>query len=163
MATATEVLKLVITRKDEFSGPFGNLQNQLGITGQGSSNIATMAANVAATALKMAAAVGAAATALGVLAVKAAADFEQKLAEVGTLISGAAEKDVPAIKNAILDMCRDIPKGVADLTEAQYAAQSSGRSVADSLIMVELAAKGSVAGMTDTGTAMKGLTKYMIS
>ncbi len=158
---ANEVLKLVIEGVDRFSGTLGGLRKQLEMNEKGLGNIAAMATNVATTALKMAAAVGAAATALGVLAVKAAADFELKLAEVSTLVSGVAEKDMPAVKNAILEMTRDIPKGVAELTEAQYQAQSAGFAVKDALELVGIAARGSVAGLTDTGTAMTGLTKAL--
>jgi len=158
---ATEVLKLIIEGVDKFSGPLGALHKGLGAATSGLGKVTSVAKDAVGGVLKLTAALTAAAAAMSVLAVKAASEFQYKMAEVSTLVSGVAEKDLPAVKDAILELSTVIPKSTSDLSGALYQTISAGYELHDSLELVKVAAKGSVAGLTETKTAVDGLTTVL--
>jgi len=93
--------------------------------------------------------------------VKAAADFEQKMAEVSTLITGVAEKDLPLIRQGILELSTEVPQSAVILTDAFYQIQSATGLGAEAMQILAVAAKGAVAGVTDVNTYAKAMLAVM--
>jgi TP901 family phage tail tape measure protein len=105
------------------------------------------------------AAVGAALTGAGLAARRAGVEFEASLTKIATL-GDDAQQNLNATRQAILDTYSStaVTGGVTDLAEANYLLQSSGRSAAEAIVDLDIAARASVAGYTDVTTAVDGLT-----
>jgi TP901 family phage tail tape measure protein len=105
------------------------------------------------------AAVGAALTGAGLAARRAGVEFEASLTKIATL-GADAQANLGQTRTAILDTFTStaITGGVEDLAEANYLLQSSGRSAAEAIVDLDIAAKASVAGYTAVTTAVDGLT-----
>ena len=156
-----EVLKLIIEGEDRFSGTLNSLTGGLDKSSSSMSKLESIAVGAAAAIAKMAIAVAAATTAFAAFSVKAAADFQQKMAEVHTLISGVAEEDMPKIKTAILELSTAVPQSAVILTDAMYQIQSATGLGAEALKILEMASKGAVAGVTDVNTYSKAMLAIM--
>lgn len=94
---------------------------------------------------------------VAVAAGKMALDFENSVAKVST-IADTAEVSLDDIRKQALEMSNSTGVAVTDILNSQYDAISAGASTADSLRLVEIAAKAAKGGFTDTGTALDGLT-----
>lgn len=93
----------------------------------------------------------------GAASVKMALDFENGLAKVSTIADTTAVS-MEQIRQGTLDLSNQMGISVSEISEAQYQAISAGARTADSLGLVETAAKAAKAGFTDTATAIDGLT-----
>jgi TP901 family phage tail tape measure protein len=105
------------------------------------------------------AAVGAALTGAGIAARRAGVEFEASLTKIATL-GADAQANLGQTRQAILDTFAStaVTGGISDLAEANYLLQSSGRSAAEAVVDLDIAAKASVAGYTQVTTAVDGLT-----
>jgi TP901 family phage tail tape measure protein len=105
------------------------------------------------------AAVGAALTGAGIAARRAGVEFEASLTKIATL-GADAQANLGQTRQAILDTFSStaVTGGVADLAEANYLLQSSGRSATEAMVDLDIAARASVAGYTQVTTAVDGLT-----
>lgn len=93
---------------------------------------------------------GAALIAPLVLATNAAADFEDQMANVGTIVG---EKNLPFLSEGTLAVLRKTPVPLHDLTEALYKITSAGVPASQALDVLTKSAQLGVAGR---GTAIQG-------
>ena len=99
------------------------------------------------------------AIALGVKnAIAEFAEFENKMKAVQTLLDGDARAAIQGFTNDILEMTTRIPVGANDLAESLFDVISAGVGAGDAMAFLEEAGKLAVAGVTDTKTAVDGMT-----
>jgi TP901 family phage tail tape measure protein len=92
------------------------------------------------------------------IAIKQMADFETAIAEVSTLIKGA-EVDTKNMEKTIINMSKKVGKSATELAKGAYQVLSAGiTDASDSMMVLDQAAKASIAGITDTFTAVDILT-----
>lgn len=86
-------------------------------------------------------------------------EFDKQIKNIGTL----GVKDFEAFNASLSDLAARIPGTAADMANATYQAISAGvsGSVEEVTNFVEVAAKAGVAGMSDTSTAVDGLTSVI--
>lgn len=94
------------------------------------------------------------------LGIKEFANFEQKLIDVGNLF-GATGQEIQNFSDGILEISQRIPVASQDLANGLFDVVSAGVEVGESLKFLETSAKLAVAGVTDTKTAVDGLTSAM--
>ncbi len=130
-----------------------------GITGA-EKNMAGFASNVKkhsrAIGIGMTAMGGAIVAGLG-LATKSAMDFTAGMREVNTMI-GLGEEEFEAFSTDTLDLAKTLGINAVDATAALYQAISAGVPKDNALTFLEVAAKAAIGGVTDTETAVDGLT-----
>lgn len=86
--------------------------------------------------------------------------YEHAMKEVET-ISEATRQDFEGMSDAIIKLSTDVPENAIGLANALYEVASAGYDGAQALSLVEVAAKGAVGGVTDTKTAVDGLTSIL--
>ena len=104
----------------------------------------------------MAVAGGAITAALG-LTIKSAMSFNKEMANIATLIPGATER-VIELKGAIRGMAVEVGKSTADLAQGAYQVISAFGDTADTVAVLEIAAKAATAGVADTTSAINLLS-----
>jgi TP901 family phage tail tape measure protein len=106
--------------------------------------------------------VGAFVTLIGTLtqATRKAAGFEKQLAEVGTLLDKDVTGQLERFEEGLNDIRRDLPEA-KNLVGALYDAISAGVDPDNALSFVRTAAESAIAGVTDTQTAVNGLTTVL--
>jgi len=161
MAAGSEVLKLIIEGVDKFSGVFGSLEQKITGGRTGLDAMAHIGLKAAEAVAKLGVAAVAAGAGLAALSAKFAADFQQKMAEVSTLITGVAEKDLPLVRKGILDLSTEVPQSAVVLTDAFYKIQSATGLGAEAMKILEAAARGAVAGVTDVNTYSQAMLAVM--
>lgn len=87
-------------------------------------------------------------------------EFEHSMKEVQT-ISSAVANDFKGMSDEIVGLSRDLPESANGLAKAFYQVVSAGYDGAAGMEVLEVAAKGAVAGVTDTLTAVDGLTTIL--
>jgi len=108
-------------------------------------------------------AIGALIVAVGA-SVKVAADFESRMADISTLISGDSTEAINGLKEGILDMAKVIPKSPDELGAAAYDIVSAGiEGTSDQLLVLKESAKLAVAGLGDTEGAVDIMTSSINS
>lgn len=95
-------------------------------------------------------------------AYKMAKEFEQSMKEVET-ISDATQKDFKGISSKIFDISKDSIDSPKQLASAYYQVVSAGYDGSKGLELLKIASKAAVAGVTDTKTAVDGLTTILNS
>ena len=94
------------------------------------------------------------------LGIRAFAQFEKKLVDVGNLFQGTTEQ-IKELGDGILDLTTQLPVNAQNLAEALFDVVSAGVAVSDSLEFLAVSAKLAVAGVTGTKTAVNGLTSVI--
>lgn len=94
------------------------------------------------------------------LAAKEAATFEQGMREVGTL-SDEVAANLDKFGDGLGKVAMKTGQATDVLTKGLYDTISAGVPAAEAIGFVELAAKAAVAGVTDVGTAVDGMTSAM--
>lgn len=108
-----------------------------------------------------AAAAGAALVALGAKASQMAANFEQGIAEVGTLVDTNVV-NMGELREGVLDIFENVPvENVEDLTRGLYQMISAGVPAERAIADLSVAANAAVGGVTSVETAVDGLTTVM--
>lgn len=108
-----------------------------------------------------AAAAGAALVILGGKAAQMASDFEQGIAEVGTLIDTNVV-NMQGLREGILDIFTNVPvENVNDLTRGLYQMISAGIPAERAIADLAVAANAAVGGVTSVEVAVDGLTTVM--
>ena len=102
----------------------------------------------------------AAITAAVVKSVIKMAELETKMVAVGNLF-GATRTEVNKMTTDILEMSKTTPQAVDDLADALFDVVSAGVPAAESMGFLKGAAKLATAGVTNTKTAVDGLTSVM--
>ena len=133
----------------EVEGSNKKVKGNVGSVGQSLTNLAGK--------LKLAGV--AAASAFAAFEFKQAVDFEQKLSNINTLLSGESQESIDQFKNGILDMTKTIPKDANELGAAAYDIVSAGISdTAQALRVLEASGKLAVAGLGNTKEATDLMT-----
>lgn len=92
---------------------------------------------------------------------KMAGDLDKALREVGTLLPGTVA-DLQDVRKEIIAMSTRVPLPPVQLTKAMYQAVSAGaRDTKEALMLVEVASKAAVAGLTDAFTAVDAITTIL--
>ncbi len=99
----------------------------------------------------------AAAAAVGAASIKMAADYEQGLAKVSTIMDKSA-MSAQEMGRALLDVSNDTGRSVGEIQEATYQALSASVDTAKSVEFVRQAVNLSKAGFTETSTSVDVLT-----
>ncbi len=81
-------------------------------------------------------------------------EFEQKMAEVNTLVN-VSKQDFGTLREEILKMSLQVPQSASQLASAEYDIISAGVSLKNSADVLRQSAKAAVAGVTDTKTAVQ--------
>jgi TP901 family phage tail tape measure protein len=76
-------------------------------------------------------------------------------------ISNAVANDFKGMSSEIVSLSKELPDSANGLTKALYQVVSAGYDGAEGMQVLEVAAKGAVAGVTDTLTAVDGLTTIL--
>jgi TP901 family phage tail tape measure protein len=105
-------------------------------------------------------ALGIAAAAVGVASVKMAADFDKGMREVATLTPDVAD-NLDAMKSDVLELSRTLGVDAVEATGALYQAISAGVPADNAISFLEIASKAAIGGVTDTETAVDGLSTVM--
>lgn len=86
--------------------------------------------------------------------------FEDSFQKVKTLADETAVS-FDDLSNSLLDLSSNYGKSISDVNEAAYQALSASVKTADIARMLEVSQKSSIAGFTDTVTAVDGLTSVI--
>ena len=89
-------------------------------------------------------------------------DYEHAMKEVQT-ISDAAQKDFKGISSKVFDISKESIDTPKELAKAYYQVVSAGYDGAKGLELLKIASKAAIAGVTDTKTAVDGLTTILNS
>jgi TP901 family phage tail tape measure protein len=116
-----------------------------------SSNIASITATLGATAL----------LAQGIRkTITSYKDLDTGLRNVNSII-GVSKEELNGYKDSILDMQATTGATTKELTEGFYQLVSAGVEAKDSMATLEVATRAGIAGLSDTSTAVDGLTTVM--
>ena len=96
---------------------------------------------------------GTALTSVGIVNVKTAADFEQGMNNISTLIDTNTES-LKDMGNEVLQIGKSSPKALSDLTDGLYSIRSAGVSAADQFKVLKGSEMLSVAGLSSTAEAV---------
>lgn len=92
--------------------------------------------------------------------VKFAIDFKHGFAEVRTLVT-ESEHDIKGLEKGLRAMAQVVPQTLGELTNGLYQVISATADVEGAIERLHIAAMAAVAGVTDTNTAVVGLSKTM--
>lgn len=153
---AKRKLDVIISVVDEFSG---DMDSFIG----GIQDMTSPVADLTKDLLLLEAAIGAVAGVFAAFAVGAAAEFETTISNIGTLVDGLAEDEIPGLTDAILQLSTEVPQTGVQIANAFYDIQSATGAGAEGFKLMEIASKAAIAGLTDTKTAADLLTTVMNS
>jgi len=138
------------------------LQLQLTLNDKMSSGLSSASSSLASFAKVGVAASAAAVAGLGATlaaAVKQASEFETKMANMATLISGDSTEAIDGLKDGILDLAKVIPKNANELGAAAYDVLSAGiEGTNEQLAVLEASGKLAVGGLGETSEAVDIVT-----
>ena len=95
---------------------------------------------------------------VGAASVNAFVDFEAGMGKIFTLLPDITEKGMSEMSAQIKEFSTTFGADLSTVQQAAYDALSSGVSQADLMPFIETAQTAAVAGMSDVGTAVDGLT-----
>lgn len=95
---------------------------------------------------------------VGAASVNAFADFEAGMGKIFTLLPDITEKGMSEMSAQIKEFSTTFGADLSTVQQAAYDALSSGVSQVDLMPFIETAQTAAVAGMSDVGTAVDGLT-----
>lgn len=143
-------LNVIIKAKNEAGKVLDGFNNQLGKT-TGMSNGAKMAlAGIGIAAAGMA-------IKIGKDAVDAAVDFQASMSNIATLVDTSKES-MDEMGKAVLEMSKEVPVSIADLTTALYDVRSAGISAEGAMNVLKQSAVLATAGLGTTQEATDILT-----
>ncbi len=94
---------------------------------------------------------------IGIASLKAASDFDTAMREVNTMMNLSTE-EFNDFKGEIREMSRDMGVNAVESAEALYQAISAGVPKENVVDFLTIATKAAIGGVTDTTTAVDGLT-----
>lgn len=98
--------------------------------------------------------------ALGGASVKLAADFDESMTKIQTLVGVSADV-VDGFKDSVLDLAGQTAQAPAELADALFTVTSAGLRGAEAMQVLEMAAKGSAIGMGETKEIARAVTAVM--
>lgn len=143
---AARDLTLILRAKDEASQTLSNISGSLG-------SVAKVAAGAAV-------GIGVAAAGVAAASISMAAGFEKGMREVATLTPEVAD-NFKAMSNDVLELSSRMGTDAVDSTKALYQAISAGVPAGNAIEFLEVATKAAIGGVTDTETAVDGLTTVL--
>ena len=140
--------------KDKLSGPFG----------KGASSIVKMGKAVGRLGLKFVKFGALAGAAIAGVSLKLAADLEEGLREVGTLMGGLTNNEMRAMTKELEALASASGKAIDGLVKARYDIVSAGfGSAADSALLLNQATQLAIGGVSDVAASADLLTTIMNS
>ena len=94
------------------------------------------------------------------LSMKSAAEFEAGMREVNTMM-GLGQEEFESMSKDVLNLAKDLGVDAVGATEALYQAISAGVPKENAIDFLSIATKAAIGGVTDTETAVDGLTTVM--
>ena len=150
MALKDVGVKLVVEGQGKFKTSMGNVDRTVG----------GLRKNI----LKHSKAIGAGMTAIGAsilgvgaVSIKMFADFEAGMREVASLVN-LSKDQFNAMSKQVRELARTLGVDAVESTKALYQTISAGVPEGSALDFLEIATKAGIAGITDTATAVDGLT-----
>lgn len=99
---------------------------------------------------------------LGVVATKAAGDFDAAFVQMQTL-AGVSADEVDGLKESVLGLAGETGKAPQELAEAMFFLQSSGLDAAGAMEALEISAKASAAGLGETQVLADAVSSTMLA
>lgn len=158
MADAQKTIDLIFNGVDKTGAATLSALNNAKSFTSSLQNVTQPIADFTVGALKVEAGLLAAGAAMTVFAVKVAGDFDTSFRQVSTIID-ASDDDLNAFKESILSYAASSTQPLAGITAALGAAIGSGVDYADSLSLISVAEKLSVATRAD----LQATTKVLVS
>ena len=153
----SKTVGIVLKLQDAFSPKLEKIAKKIGVTKEEAKKLdrafSKTFKNMEKGMHKMANATFIAAGAFAAFSVKAAADFEQGMNNVSTLIDTNVES-LDDMKKGVLDIAKDSPKAIGDLTDALYNIRSAGISADEQFKVLKGSEKLAVAGLATTAEAV---------
>ena len=148
---------VILSLKDKFSPKIKDIAEKLKITENQAKKLdralASASKNMRKSFDNMAKASFVAAGAFAAISVKSAADFEQGMNNVATLIDTDVES-LDDMKKGVLELAKDSPKAIGDLTDSLYNIRSAGISADEQFNVLKGSEKLAVAGLASTAEAV---------
>ena len=142
-------LNILIKAKDQASQQLSKIQKNIGDLGGAfqKAGLGMMA-------------VGGAVAGGFVLMGKSAADFDNAMREVNTMMN-LSEEQFSELGQQVQDVSKEVGKSSVELSGALYQIVSAGVDASDAIAVLGVASKAAVAGVTDVETAADGLTTVL--
>jgi len=147
-------VKQTTTAWEQFSKKLGTSAGDLKSAGE---KLKTVGGEMTAIGGRMTAAFTLPLAAAGVASVKFAADFEEQMKTINTLV-GINQEQVDEWGDAILELGPKVGKGPQELAEALFVVTSAGARGADAMQILENAAKASAIGLGETAEIARSVT-----
>ena len=106
---------------------------------------------------------GGVATAAFGVSIKAAAKFEEELANVSTMLDKSAMQILPEYREGLQNLSMEFGESTATLSKGLYDILSASIPPAEALDVLAVSAQAATAGLTDTGTAADAITTIINS
>ena len=97
---------------------------------------------------------------VGAMAIKTAAEFETSMTKIQTLV-GTSAAEVDILKNSVLELAGKTATAPKDLADGLFFIQSAGFKGAESIEVLEVAAKSAAMGMGEMQDISNALTSVM--
>ena len=153
----SETVQILFTAKDQVSGTLSGIRkNTKALSKDSKKNLQAFGNQLDK--VGRIAAVGLAAGLA--VAAKEAMDFDTQMRNVDTIAKFTTEEFV-AMNDQVLEMSKSFPQSAEDMASSLYDVYSSGFEGETAMNVLEIAAKGASAGLTDTKVAGKGLMAVM--
>ena len=164
MADLKKAIEIIFQGTDvSLSRTIKGIERDIGSVDSAFGGLGGHAANLTKSLVLVGTAATSAAAIFAGFAANEAADFESQIQNINTLLTGTAEKDLPAIKAGILALGAESPKALEELTAAFYDIQSGTGAGAEGLDTLNAAMKGAVAGMSEVDLSASGLITVLNS
>ena len=159
MGPAQEELTVVVQAKDEASAKIKAVQKQIKSAGADFEKVGKKMQTVGESMTRN---LTLPIVGVGIAAVKSFSDFETRLANISTLISGDSTQAIKGLETGILNMVKVIPKSADELGASAYDIVSAGISdTAEVLKVLGASAKLAVAGLGTTEEATNLMTSAL--
>lgn len=157
---ARNTLEMFIKAKDLASRDIKAVEKSADNLKKSTDNVNTSTKITTASLKNLAVASVATATALGIKGVNDYAKFEKKMREVNTLI-GSNEASFKRLSGQVETLSTTLGVDATESAGALYQAISAGVPERNALSFLEIATKSAIGGITDTETAVDGLTTIL--
>jgi len=93
--------------------------------------------------------------------IKAFREFETRIAEVGTILQGLGDKQLPALSAGIETLSIKFGKGASDLAKGMYDILSAAFDARDAMSLLTVATRASIAGLSSVEVSVDALTSVL--
>ena len=93
--------------------------------------------------------------------IKAFREFETRIAEVGTILQGLGMRQLPALSAGIETLSVKFGKSANDLAKGMYDILSAAFNARDSMSLLTVATRASIAGLSSVETSVDALTSVL--